>query len=94
MVRYFSTASGQARCEQTIEDTVENDDEAMECDIHHRHFDAFCEATLPGVKFPSRVKGMETLQRRRQSRLAVSRTPYLEPLGGKREDFYEQKLWA
>ena len=68
------------------------DDAAVDCDLHHRHFDRFCEGTLPGTKFPSRAQGLEVLQRRRQARRGVSRLPFLEPLGSMREPFYEQKL--
>ena len=68
------------------------DDAAVDCNLYHRHFDRFCEGTLPGTKFPSRAQGLEVLQRRRQARLGVSRLPFLEPLGAMREPFYEQKL--
>ena len=68
------------------------DDEAVRCDQNHRHYDRKCEKMLPGTKFPSRVQGLEVLQRRRQARLAVSRIPFLEPLGPKRENYYQQKL--
>jgi len=91
-VRFFSTASGLNHEEETIEDTVEVDDAAVGCNLHHRHYDEFCEKTMPGTKFPSRAQGLEVLQRRRQARLGVSRLPFLEPLGPKREPFFEQKL--
>ncbi len=92
VARYYSTSSGMIRAEETIEDTMENDDDAVECDAHHRHYDAFSERTPPGQKFTSMGQGLETSQRRCQGRLAVNRIPYLEPLGGKRENYYEQKL--
>ncbi len=90
LIRYFSTAGSLSREEETIEDTVEMDDEAVLCDQNHRHYDLKCEKMLPGTKFPSRAQGLEVLQRRRQARLAVSRIPFLEPLGGKRENYYQQ----
>jgi len=91
-VRFFSTASGLNREEETLEDTIEVDDAAVGCNLHHRHYDRFCENTLPGTKFPSRAQGLEVLQRRRQARLGVCRLPFLEPLGSKREPFFEQRL--
>jgi len=92
--RYFSIASALERSEHTSENTVDNDDDAVDCDIHHRHYNRNCENTPVGTRFPARAQGLETLQRRRQGRLAVSRIPHLEPLAGKREDFYQQKLRA
>ena len=92
MVRYFSTASGLNREEETIEDTIEVDDATVACELNHRHYDDQCEKAPPGTKFPSRVQGLEVLQRRRQARLGVSRLPFLEPLGAKREPHYEQRL--
>lgn len=92
--RYFSTASALERSEPTSENTIDNDDDAVGCEIHHRHHNRGCENTPVGTKFPTRTQGLENLQRRRQARLAVSRIPHLEPLAGKREDFYQQKLRA
>ncbi len=92
LIRYFSTAGSLSREEETIEDTVEMDDEAVLCDQNHRHYDLKCEKMLPGTKFPSRAQGLEVLQRRRQARLAVSRIPFLEPLGAKRENYHQQIL--
>jgi len=90
LIRYFSTAGSLSREEETIEDTVEMDDEAVMCDQNHRHYDLKCEKMVPGTKFPSRAQGLEVLQRRRQARLAVSRIPFLEPLGAKRENYHQQ----
>ena len=91
-MRYFSAVSGLNREEHTLEDTVDVDDEAVPAEKRHRHYDAFCEGAPPGMKFKPRAQGLEMLQRRKQAHLAVSRTPFLEPLGGSRENFYEQKL--
>ena len=92
-VRYYCTSSGAAQSQETNEDTAAlGDDDVVEVDEGHRHYDAFSEGNPPGVKFPGVVKGIETLSRRRQGRLAVSRLPYLEPIGPRREEFYEQKL--
>ena len=87
VVRYFGTTTSNTRGQETNEDTIEDDDEAVGVDKAHRHFDGMCEKTAAGVKFPCVAKGLETLSRRRQGRLAVSRLPYLEPLGQKREEY-------
>jgi len=80
------------RGEQTDENTMEHDDEAVQCDAHHRHFDVFSEKTCPGHKFISRAVDCDVYQRRRQARLGVCRTQFLEPLANKREDYWEQRL--
>lgn len=75
-----------------MEDTIQEDDNLIGCDKHHRHYDYFSEKTLPGTRFSSCAHGLEPLIRRKQARLGVSRPPYQEPLGKRRDDFYEQKL--
>lgn len=90
MVRYFSTTANLNKCEETNEDTIDPDDDAVGIDKAHRHHDKNIEQISPGTKYPSRVKGLEMLQRRQQARLAVNRIPHLEPLGVQRENFYEQ----
>ena len=84
MARYYSTARDLLQGEETIEDTMENDDDACGVNDNHRHFDQYSENTLPGQKFNSRGQGLEPYSRRNQGRLAVSRVPYIEPLGAKR----------
>jgi len=82
-----------AKTHETNEDTMETDDEeAFGIERTHRHYDDFCERTPVGTKFASAEKGLETLSRRAQSRLAVSRRPYLEPIGVRREEYYEQRI--
>ena len=49
------------------------------------------EAIPPGTLYAS-AYGVSGARRRRNARLAVSRPPFLEPMGGKREEFYEQRL--
>ncbi len=68
------------------------DDDAMAADRNHRHYDRDCERMPFGAKLPCVVKGLEASSRRAQGRLAVPRSVYLEPLGQRREEFYEQKL--
>ena len=92
IVRYYSTVGWMRRGEQTEENTMEYDDEDVQCDTHHRHFDAFSEKTRPGHKFISRAVDCDVYQRRKQARLGVCRTPFLEPLANKREDYWQQRL--
>ena len=87
VVRYFSAYSNRARTEETNEDTIEGDDDFVGAEKSHRHFDGFCEKAAVGSKFQCATKGLETLMRRAQSRLAVGRVPYLEPLGKRREEY-------
>ena len=92
IVRYYSTVGWMRRGEQTEENTMEHDDEDVQCQAHHRHHDEFSERTRPGQKFLSRAADCDVYQRRKQARLGVCITPFLEPLGKKREDYYEQRL--
>ena len=80
------------RSEHTNENTMENDDGAVEPDLNHRHYDEISERAPVGQRFPSCIKGLDVLQRRKQGRLAVNRIPFLEPLAAQRESYYEQKL--
>ena len=50
------------------------------------------EALQPGTAFASRSPYGETVVRRRNAALAISRFRQLEPLGDQRELYYEQKL--
>ena len=45
-----------------------------------------------GNRYRARCGGVPGARRRLHSRLAVSRTPNLEPIGGQRENFYSQRL--
>jgi len=92
IVRYFSTAGWIRRGEQTDENTMEHDNEDVQGDSHHRHYDSFAEKTHPGTKFHSRCVDCDVYQRRHQARLGVCRVPYLEPLANQREDYWQQKL--
>ena len=58
----------------------------------HRHYDAFMEGQPPGSMYASRWKGVHTAKRRAHSRLGIAKTQHLEPIGGTRERFYQQKL--
>ena len=45
-----------------------------------------------GQRFMSDFDGTEGVRRRQQTRLAVSRHAWIEPLGAQREPYYEQRL--
>ena len=93
--RYFAlVGEGDAvKVGATVEDTNENEEEdEVAPETHHRHFDERTEALRPGTHLPASVKHVEGARRRQQARLAVSRVPFIEPLGMKREAFYEQRL--
>ena len=82
VVRYFSNTASLKQSDETNEDTVAiEEDDFSEHKLNHRHYDQFAESLPAGTKFPSIAKGLETLSRRCQERLAVSRLPYLEPIG-------------
>ena len=84
--RYYCTAKSTALAEETNENTMADEDGFIDCDHSHRNYDLISESTAPGTKLPSDVKGLETLCRRSQSRLGVTRTPFLEPLGQNRKE--------
>ncbi len=71
-------------------DCVEVDEEEIKPKACHRHYDSYCEEVDAGKRFAPRAVAVEALQRRMQSRLGVSRVAALEPIGAKREEYYEQ----
>ena len=87
--RYFALA-GESANTSTLEDTC--CDQAIAPQPDHRHLDSWAETQAEGQRFASTSKNLEGARRRSQSRLAVSRTPTIEPLGASRERFYEQRL--
>ena len=77
----------------TNEDTINEEvGVTYEAKTTHRHYDRFSETVLEGTMFASDFKGVEVVRRRNQQRLAVPYHPALEPLGVKREPYYQQKL--
>ena len=79
--------------QQTDEDTIfENDYDGIPPDVMHRNYDRSMEDTGPGVHFLSATKHVLGCRRRAQTRLGISRLPFIEPIGNKREEFYEAKL--
>ena len=69
---------------------MEEDDGSVQIERGHRHFDSKAESLVPRSVYPSTASGVDGARRRRQARLAVSRTPTIEPIAGTREAFYEQ----
>ena len=92
--RYLSPSeSNNAKEAQTAEDTIEDvPEDAPPTNIHHRNYDKLMEGTAPGKHFPSTAQHLPGCKRRMNSRLGVSRTPMIEPVGPSREMFYEAKL--
>ena len=90
--RYLSMAgeTGES-APMTLEDTISDGDEAP-VDTSHRNFDQIMEDTSAGTHFNAAFKLVPGCKRRQQSRLGVSRVPFIEPIGDSREDFYENKL--
>ena len=93
-VRYYAVAG--ALTSATNEDTVMDDvAEGATCtNISHRHYDVFSETVPEGQRFGSDYTGVEVVRRRHQQRLAVPRHTNVEPLGAKREPYYQSKLLA
>jgi len=90
--RYFAmTGDGEAADGPTLENTAQEDDDQVTREPAHRHYDSFAEDVAPGTVF-SVGCGIDGARRRQQTRLAVCRTPFIEPLADKRELYFEQKL--
>jgi AAA domain len=90
--RYFTLAEAGA-ADLTLDGTLTDDEaEGPPPDEGHRHFDEQSESVAAGTAFPGLHPGVGTLRRRKLDRLGVARTAFLEPLGEKREAFYEQRL--
>jgi len=90
--RYFAmTGDREGADAPTIENTVQEDNDQVAREPGHRHYDSFAEDVAPGTVF-SVGCGIEGARRRQQTRLAVCRTPFIEPLADKRESYFEQKL--
>ena len=90
--RYLGMAGEAAPAHNSVDDTVEAEDAADVVDTAHRNYDEAMEATPQGTHFLASCKHVPGCRRRRQSCLGVSRVPFIEPVGGSREDFYEAKL--
>ena len=75
-----------------LENTTGDEDDVVETQPCHRHYDSFSDNVAPGKLFPSCWKNVGGARRRQDARLGVSRTPFIEPLGDKRENSYEARL--
>ena len=81
--RYFHFVA--ASVDETTEDTRidEDQDETRSYDdTTHRHYDPAMEMVAPGTKYLS-SKSIPSARRRQHNRLAVSRTPFIQPVFGK-----------
>lgn len=78
--------------EDTREDEEARDDHLVRVDNHHRHHDHAAQTLMPGKVFHSRSKFGDKAVRRKNGSLAVPRVAFLEPIGDRREKFYEQRL--
>ena len=88
--RYFSYGEAAAAV-PTMENTLSDDEDGVVLEKSHRHYAEVAERVAPGTVFVGRF-GVGNLRRRKQERLGVARTAFLEPAGDKREPFYEQRL--
>ena len=93
-MRYYSSSSREMS-QATHEDTVLDDEVIVnaEPDRSHKNYDRFSEGVPEGTRFSSGYQGVEVARRRAQPRLAVAYHPALEPLGQKREPFYQYRCW-
>ena len=60
--------------------------------VDHRHYDEYAQELDIGKLMASNAGGVPGLRRRKSARLGISRVPFHEPIGSRREAFYEQKL--
>ena len=89
--RYFHTCRDSDRSE-TLEDAAGDEDDNVDAETSHRHHDPWAESVAPGATLPSAQCGVESTRRRKQARLAVSRAPFIEPIGRAREEYFEAKI--
>jgi len=89
--RYFLTARRSGWLSETMEDLAGDEDDHVKVETAHRHYDPWAETVPAGSTYAS-ARQVEGVRKRKQARLAVSRLPFIEPIGTSREDFYEGKL--
>ena len=87
---YYTAAAGD-REHETEENTVA-DPEDSTIDRNHKNYDAYMETVAEGTVFKSNFPGLESMRRRKQTCLGISRTAFITPLGESREDYYQTKL--
>ena len=89
--RYFAFGDGE-HASENLEDTLGDEEDEVDPCLNHRHYDKFAQDMPAGTLMHSTAQGVPGLRRRKPGRLAVSRVPFLEPIGARREAFYEQRL--
>ena len=60
-------------------------------DTSHVHHDPLMASVAAGTKYPS-AKNIPSARRRQQTRLGVTRSPFIEPIGATRENHYQCRL--
>ena len=85
---YFVAASTDETTEDTRFDEDEDETRSYD-DSTHRHYDPVMETVAPGTKYLS-SKSIPSARRRQHNRLAVSRTPFIQPVFGEHGK-YEKK---
>ena len=91
--RFFAFAGdSEVAVGPTLEDTLADEDDEVAPIAHHRHYDGFAQGIPTGTILHSSASGVPGVRRRKPARLAISRVPCIEPMGARREAFYEQRL--
>jgi hypothetical protein len=95
-VRYFTFGHADQwtpPAKRTDDDTMDATAVQPDVDAHHRHHSAIAEDIVSGEVVRNEEWGNFSCRRRQNARLCVPRSAFIEPLGPKREDYYEQKLF-
>ena len=90
--RYFCLTGSYD--EESIEDTRADEEEdgcLVGDDPSHVHHDPLMASVTAGTKYPS-AKNIPSARRRQQTRLGVTRSPFIEPIGATRENHYQCRL--
>jgi hypothetical protein len=96
-VRYFTFGGTDVHkwvppAKRTDENTTLDSAAASDADTTHRHYHVMAQDVPEGKVFPNREYPSLSVHRRVNTRLSVPRSAFLEPLGEKRDKFYEQRL--
>ena len=96
-MRYFTFGSTDDHkhtppAKRTDENTTLDDAAVADVDTTHRHYNEFAQNCTEGKAFVNLEYPSLSAFRRKDARLSVPRSAFLEPLGQKREEFYEQRL--
>ena len=91
--RFFAFAGdSEVAVGPTLEDTLADEEDEIPPMEHHRHYDSFAQGVRSGTILHSSASAVPGVRRRKPARLAITRVPCIEPIGARREAFYEQKL--